>query len=36
MKKELGHKPKSMTDHYTKIDPSKLHPGLNKLDDFIK
>ncbi len=32
----LGHKPQSMTDHYTKIDPMKLHGVVSKLDDIVK
>jgi integrase len=31
----MGHKPKSMTDHYTKIDPKKLHKEVSLLDKLI-
>jgi len=31
----LGHKPQTMTDHYTKVDPAKLHNQVSKLDDLI-
>jgi site-specific recombinase XerD len=31
----MGHKPKSMTAHYTKIDPTKLHEQVSKLDKLI-
>ena len=31
----MGHKPKTMTGHYTKIDPSKLHEQVSKLDKLI-
>ncbi|MAT58522.1 MAG: hypothetical protein CMF23_11180 [Ignavibacteriae bacterium] len=32
----LGHKPETMTDRYTKIDPSKLHSQLDCLDNILK
>jgi len=32
----MGHKPQSMTDHYTKVDPKKLHEFVTRLDIFIK
>lgn len=32
----LGHKPESMTDRYTKVDPKKLHKKLSELDNLIK
>lgn len=32
----LGHKPESMTDRYTKIDPVSLRLELSKLDELIK
>lgn len=32
----MGHKPTTMTGHYTKIDPTKLHHKLSKLDEYIK
>ncbi len=32
----LGHKPESMTDRYTKIDPVSLQAELSKLDELIK
>lgn len=31
----MGHKPLSMTDHYTKIDPGQLHEVVSKLDSII-
>ncbi|MCX6170133.1 MAG: tyrosine-type recombinase/integrase [Ignavibacteriales bacterium] len=31
----MGHKPQSMTDHYTKVDPKKLHEVISKLDSLI-
>lgn len=31
----MGHKPQSMTDHYTKLDPKTLHSDVNKLDALI-
>ena len=31
----MGHKPQSMTDHYTKIDPSKLHEQVSLLDELL-
>jgi len=31
----LGHKPQTMTDHYTKVDPAKLHNQVSKLDVLI-
>jgi integrase/recombinase XerD len=31
----MGHKPQSMTDHYTKVDPKKLHEAVSKLDSLI-
>ena len=31
----MGHKPKTMTGHYTKIDPTKLHEQISKLDKLI-
>ena len=31
----LGHRPESMTDRYTKIDPSGLKEKLSKLDELI-
>ncbi|MBX3006939.1 MAG: tyrosine-type recombinase/integrase [Melioribacteraceae bacterium] len=31
----MGHKPQSMTDHYTKINPSTLHSEVSKLDLLI-
>ena len=31
----MGHRPQSMTDHYTKIDPKKLQGVVSKLDHFI-
>ncbi|MFA7420570.1 MAG: site-specific integrase [Melioribacteraceae bacterium] len=31
----MGHKPKTMTGHYTKIDPSKLHEHVSKLDSLL-
>ncbi len=31
----MGHKPKTMTGHYTKIDPSKLHEHVSKLDSIL-
>lgn len=32
----MGHKPESMTDRYTKVDPSSLQEKLSKLDELIK
>ncbi len=32
----MGHKPRSMTDRYTKVDPVNLHEKLSKLDELIK
>ena len=32
----MGHKPESMTDRYTKIDPKSLQQKLTKLDELIK
>ena len=32
----MGHKPESMTDRYTKIDPVSLRAELSKLDELIK
>jgi integrase/recombinase XerD len=32
----MGHKPESMTDRYTKIDPMGLHKKLTQLDKLIK
>ena len=32
----MGHKPESMTDRYTKIDPIRLQVELSKLDELIK
>jgi integrase/recombinase XerD len=32
----MGHKPESMTDRYTKIDPMSLHKKLTQLDKLIK
>ncbi len=32
----LGHKPESMTDRYTKVDPKKLHKKLSELDNLIR
>jgi len=32
----MGHKPESMTDRYTKIDPMGLHKKLTQLDELIK
>ncbi|MGE5621178.1 MAG: tyrosine-type recombinase/integrase [archaeon] len=31
----MGHKPQTMTDHYTKVDPKKLHSEVSKLDHLI-
>ncbi|MGE5682600.1 MAG: tyrosine-type recombinase/integrase, partial [Bacillota bacterium] len=31
----MGHKPQTMTDHYTKVDPKKLHSEVSKLDALI-
>ncbi|MCX6174147.1 MAG: tyrosine-type recombinase/integrase [Ignavibacteriales bacterium] len=31
----MGHKPKTMTGHYTKIDPTKLYEQVSKLDQLI-
>jgi integrase/recombinase XerD len=31
----MGHKPQTMTDHYTKIDPRKLHQVVSLLDGLI-
>jgi len=31
----MGHKPQTMTDHYTKIDPSKLHQHISLLDKLL-
>jgi len=31
----LGHKPQTITDHYTKIDPTKLYDQVSKLDHLI-
>jgi site-specific recombinase XerD len=31
----MGHKPQSVTDHYTKIDPKILHDVVSKLDQII-
>jgi integrase/recombinase XerD len=31
----MGHKPQTMTDHYTKIDPSKLHQQISLLDKLL-
>jgi site-specific recombinase XerD len=32
----MGHKPESMTDRYTKINPTSLHKKLTQLDELIK
>jgi len=32
----LGHRPESMTDRYTKVDPVSLRAELSKLDELIK
>ena len=31
----MGHKPQSMTDYYTKVDPRKLHEAVTRLDTII-
>ena len=31
----LGHKPQTMTDHYTKVDPTKLNDQVSNLDHLI-
>ena len=31
----MGHKPQSMTDYYTKVDPKKLHEAVSRLDTII-
>ena len=31
----MGHKPQTMTDHYTKVDPKHLHEAVSKLDGII-
>lgn len=31
----MGHKPQTMTDHYTKVDPKKLHSEVSKLDYLV-
>ncbi|MGD8780332.1 MAG: tyrosine-type recombinase/integrase [Ignavibacteria bacterium] len=31
----LGHKPDSVTDHYTKVDPLNLHSKISQLDKYL-
>jgi integrase len=31
----MGHKSQNVTDHYTKIDPTKLHDKITKLDNYV-
>ena len=31
----MGHKPKTMTGHYTKVDPTKLHEQVSRLDNLL-